>query len=76
MADESKGTKVMVPMVGKVIALNVKVGDKVEENDQLALLEAMKMEIPMVTPVSGTVKELNVSVGQTVQSDTILAVIE
>ncbi|RJP60060.1 MAG: biotin/lipoyl-binding protein [Deltaproteobacteria bacterium] len=63
-------------MVGKIVAVDVKVGDKVEENSQMALLEAMKMEIPVVAPVSGTIKELNVSVGQTVQADTVLAVIE
>ncbi|MBI4618656.1 MAG: biotin/lipoyl-binding protein [Desulfobacterales bacterium] len=62
-------------MVGKIVAVDVKVGDKVEENSQMALLEAMKMEIPVVAPVSGTIKELNVSVGQTVQADTVIAVI-
>ena len=75
MVDESKGTPVMVPMVGKIIAVDVKVGDKVEENSQIALLEAMKMEIPVVAPASGTIKELNASVGQTVQADTVIAVI-
>ena len=75
MVDESKGTPVMVPMVGKIIAVDVKVGDKVEENSQIALLEAMKMEIPVVAPASGTIKDLNASVGQTVQADTVIAVI-
>jgi acetyl-CoA carboxylase biotin carboxyl carrier protein len=63
-------------MVGKIIAVDVKVGDKVEENGQIAMLEAMKMEIPVVAPVSGTIKELNASVGDTVQADVVLAVIE
>ncbi|MEW6615899.1 MAG: biotin/lipoyl-containing protein [Thermodesulfobacteriota bacterium] len=76
MADQSKGTPVVVPMVGKIIAVDVKVGDKVEESSQMALMEAMKMEIPVVAPVSGKIKELNVSVGQTVQADTVIAVIE
>jgi biotin carboxyl carrier protein len=67
---------VLVPMVGKIVAVEVKVGDKVEENDQIALLEAMKMEIPVITPLSGTVKEVKVSVDQTVEADTVLAVIE
>lgn len=67
---------VMAPMVGKVLAVDVKVGDKVEENGQIALLEAMKMEIPVVAPVSGTIKDLCVSVGDTVQADAIIAVIE
>ena len=75
MAEESKGTSVLVPMVGKIIAIDVKVGDAVEEDSQIALLEAMKMEIPVVAPVSGSIKELNVSVGETVQADSVLAVI-
>ena len=76
MADESKETAVLVPMVGKVIAIDVKVGDTVKEDSQIALLEAMKMEIPVVAPVSGSIKELKVSVGDTVQADAVLAVIE
>ncbi|MDY6855015.1 MAG: biotin/lipoyl-containing protein [Thermodesulfobacteriota bacterium] len=67
---------VLVPMVGKIVAVDVNVGDKVEENDQIALLEAMKMEIPVIAPSSGTVKEVKVSVDQTVEADTVLAVIE
>lgn len=67
---------VLVPMVGKIVAVEVKVGDKVEENDQIALLEAMKMEIPVIAPLSGTVKEVKVSVDQTVEADSVLAVIE
>jgi biotin carboxyl carrier protein len=39
------------------------------------LLEAMKMEIPVVAPVAGTIQEVKVSAGQTVESDTVLAVI-
>jgi len=76
VADESKGRQVMFPMAGKVVALNVKIGDKVKDDTQMAVLEALKMEIPVFAPVSGTVKELNVSVGQTVQPDTVLAIIE
>ena len=46
------GTPVTVPMVGKIVSVTVKVGDKVQENDQIAVLEAMKMEMPVVSPVS------------------------
>ncbi|MBW2039172.1 MAG: acetyl-CoA carboxylase biotin carboxyl carrier protein subunit [Deltaproteobacteria bacterium] len=69
-------TPVIVPMVGKVVAVNVKVGDQVNENDQVATLEAMKMEMPIVAPASGTVKEVNVKPGDEVTSDTILMAIE
>jgi acetyl-CoA carboxylase biotin carboxyl carrier protein len=69
-------TEVTVPMVGKIIGVNVKVGDAVNEDDQIATLEAMKMEMPIVSPVTGTVKEVKVSAGQEVEADTVLAIIE
>ncbi|RLB06852.1 MAG: acetyl-CoA carboxylase biotin carboxyl carrier protein subunit [Deltaproteobacteria bacterium] len=69
-------TPVTVPMVGKIVAVNVKEGDQVKENDQVATLEAMKMEMPIVAPASGTVKEINVKPGDEVTSDTVLMVIE
>lgn len=68
--------EVTVPMVGKVTKVLVKVGDKVNENDQVATLEAMKMEMPIVAPISGTVKEINVKPGDEVTSDTVLMIIE
>ncbi len=67
---------VTAPMVGKVLQVQCKVGDKVSEDDILILLEAMKMEIPVVAPVSGTVKEVKVSAGDTVEAETVLAIIE
>jgi acetyl-CoA carboxylase biotin carboxyl carrier protein len=69
-------TEVTVPMVGKIVAINVNVGDKVNEDDQIVTLEAMKMEMPIVAPVGGTIKEIKVSAGQEVEADTVLAIIE
>ena len=69
-------TEVTVPMVGKIIGVTVKVGDKVEEDDQIATLEAMKMEMPIVAPVAGVIKEIKVTPGQEVEDGTILAIIE
>jgi len=69
-------TNVTVPMVGKIVAITVKVGDKVAENDQIATLEAMKMEMPVVAPVGGVIKEILVSPGQEVEVDGVIAVIE
>jgi len=51
-------TEVTVPMVGKIISIQVKVGDQVSENDQIATLEAMKMEMPVVAPVGGGLRRL------------------
>ncbi len=70
------GTPVIVPMVGKIVSVSVKVGDKVEENDQVAVLEAMKMEMPVVAPVGGTVKEIHIAPGQEVEAEQTLAIIE
>ena len=69
-------TEVTVPMVGKIVGVNVNVGDKVNEDDQIATLEAMKMEMPIVSPVSGTVKEIKVAAGQEVEADAVLVIIE
>jgi biotin carboxyl carrier protein len=69
-------TEVTVPMVGKIVGVNVKVGDKVAEDDQIATLEAMKMEMPIVSPASGVIKEIKVAVGQEVEADAVLAIIE
>lgn len=67
--------EVTAPMVGKVLEVQCKVGDKVQEDDVLLLLEAMKMEIPVVSPVSGVIKEIKVAAGATVDADAVLVVI-
>ena len=69
-------TEVTVPMVGKIVNVLCKVGDKVSEDDQIATLEAMKMEMPIVAPASGVIKEIKVTAGQEVDADTVLAIIE
>jgi len=70
------GTPVTVPMVGKIVSVSVKVGDKIKEDDQVAVLEAMKMEMPVVAPTTGTVKEICVAPGQEVEAEAVIAVIE
>jgi biotin carboxyl carrier protein len=63
-------------MVGKIVNVLCKVGDKVAEDDQIATLEAMKMEMPIVAPAAGTVKEILVEAGQEVEADTVIATLE
>jgi biotin carboxyl carrier protein len=63
-------------MVGKVLKIEKKAGERVEEDDVVVVLEAMKMEIPVVAPVSGTVKMIKVAPGQAVEAEQILAEIE
>jgi len=69
-------TPVTVPMVGKIVSVSVKVGDKIKEDDQVAVLEAMKMEMPIVAPITGMVKEVRVGPGQEVEAEAVIAVIE
>lgn len=69
------GTPVTVPMVGKIVSVSVKVGDQIKEDDQVAVLEAMKMEMPIVAPVSGTIQEIKVTAGQEVEAEAVIAVI-
>ncbi len=67
---------VTAPMVGKIVDIKVKVGDRVKEDDEIAIMEAMKMEMPIVAPGPGVIKEILVSVGQTCEPEMVLAVIE
>lgn len=69
-------TPVSAPMVGKILKIEAQVGNQVEEDDVVIVMEAMKMEIPVVAPVSGTVQEIKVAVGQAVEAGDDLAVIE
>jgi biotin carboxyl carrier protein len=63
-------------MVGKILKVEKKVGDRVEEDEVVIVMEAMKMEIPVVAPVTGVLKEIKVSPGQSVEAEQTLAEIE
>lgn len=64
------------PMPGKILAVLVNVGDKVNEDDEVIMLEAMKMENPIYAPASGTVKEIKVKANDSVETEQIMMVIE
>jgi glutaconyl-CoA decarboxylase len=65
-----------VPITGKIISVNVKVGDSVREGDTVCILESMKMENPIVSPVGGKVIEVGVREEQVVKPGEKIAVIE
>lgn len=65
-----------VPIAGKVISVEVKVGDKVKEEDVICYIESMKMENPILATVAGTLTEIKVSEGDVVEAGKVLAVIE
>jgi biotin carboxyl carrier protein len=69
-------TIVEAPMVGKILKIEKNPGDHVDEDEVIIVMEAMKMEIPIVAPVTGTLKELKVSLGEAVEAEQTLAVIE
>lgn len=67
---------ITVPMTGKIISVDVKVGDIVNEDDMLCVLESMKMENPILAPAKGKVVEIGVTAGQSVNAGQMVAVIE
>ena len=50
--------QVTAPMAGNIWKIHVKVGDQVQYEDELMVLESLKMENPSEAPVDGTVAEL------------------
>ncbi len=66
---------VTMPMNGKVIAVNVEIGQTVEEDDELIIIEAMKMELPIVATEGGTVAEIKAKPGESYQVGDVLVVL-
>lgn len=68
--------EIISPMAGKVLEVKVNVGDKINDGDEVVILEAMKMELPIIAEDSGVVKEIKCKKGETVESGDVLMVIE
>jgi acetyl-CoA carboxylase biotin carboxyl carrier protein len=66
---------VTMPMNGKVIAVKAEVGQTVAEDDELVIIEAMKMELPVVATAGGTVKKIKAKTGESYQVGDVLVVI-
>ena len=67
---------VEVPITGKIMSINCKAGDVVQEGDVLCILESMKMENPILAPVGGTVTQVGIAVDQVVNPGQVIAIIE
>ncbi|MCR4684883.1 MAG: acetyl-CoA carboxylase biotin carboxyl carrier protein subunit [Lachnospiraceae bacterium] len=65
--------KIEAGAAGKVFKIEANVGTSVKKGDTVIILEAMKMEIPMVAPQDGTVASVDVAVGDSVDAGTVLA---
>jgi methylmalonyl-CoA carboxyltransferase small subunit len=70
VADESKVCR--SPIAGIVVKVSAQVGQTIQANDVLIVLEAMKMETTITSPVAGTIAEVNATVGDPVQGGQIL----
>ena len=68
--------KIFAPMPGKIVKLMVAVGDTVEPKQQVVIVEAMKMENPVVAKAKGTVKAVNFAVGDQVSTETPIVELE
>lgn len=69
-------TEVRAEITANVWQVPAEVGQTVAEGDTLAILESMKMEIPVEAPVAGVVRELHVKPDDQVQEGDLIAVIE
>ena len=65
--------KIEAGAAGKVFKIEANVGQAVNKGDSVVIVEAMKMEIPVVAPQDGTVASINVAVGDAVEAGALLA---
>ena len=72
----SKRTKIVAPIPGVILAVDVKVGDTVKVGDRLIQLEAMKMENNITSEKSGKIIALHVGVGQKVLQNEVMIELE
>ena len=68
--------EVTAPMAGNIWKIHVKVGDTVKYEDELMVLEALKMENPIYAPADGTIAEIKVSENDTVEANQVLIVLD
>ncbi len=76
MARHRDPIQIVSELVASVAEVPVAVGDQVPAGGIVALLESMKMEIPMLTERAGRVSDIRVSAGDVVQDGDILVVLE
>ncbi len=68
--------EIKAPMAGTVLEILIAVGDSVSQEDELLILESMKMEIPVEAPAAGTVASIAAAEGDPVQEDDLLLTLE
>ena len=68
--------EIKADITGTVWKILVEVGDEVEEEDELMILESMKMEIPVEAPVDGTITKICVAEGEAIDDGKVLLTFE
>jgi acetyl-CoA carboxylase biotin carboxyl carrier protein len=74
--DRFVATEVEAQITGNVWKIEKQVGDAVEADDVIMILESMKMEIPVEAPCAGKIGEIRVNEGDSVEEGDILAVLD
>lgn len=69
-------SQVEAQIAGNVWKIERQVGDDVEEEDVIMIIESMKMEIPVEAPCDGCISEIRVAEGDAIEEGAILAVLE
>ena len=67
--------KIVTEVAGRVCALAVEDGASVADGDEIAFVEAMKMEIPVASPIAGTLKSLLVKLDDIVAEGQVVAIV-
>src|SRR4051812_31431091 len=68
--------KIVTEVAGRVCALPVEVGGSIGDGDEVAFVEAMKMEIPVTSPAAGTLRSILVNLDDVVAEGQVVAVVE
>jgi biotin carboxyl carrier protein len=68
--------KIVTEVAGRVCALPVSAGTDVSDGDDVAFVEAMKMEIPVASPATGKLKSILVSIDEIVAEGQVVAIVE
>ena len=68
--------KIVTEVAGRVCALPVEIGSNVGDGDEIAFVEAMKMEIPVSSPAAGKLRSLLIAVDDVVAEGQVIAIVE
>jgi biotin carboxyl carrier protein len=69
-------TEILAPLTGKLVRINIKTGDSVFEDQDILVIEAMKMETPIYAPCDGIIEKLFKKEGDDIEEDDLMAVMK